>query len=61
MDDIFWAYAKHEQEKQDIINAFCSGHPLEEVDDWYSEEELREIENKICGQANWRIVPSRSS
>ena len=50
---MFWAYAKHEQEKEDIIqqivNAALNGDAefFVQFDDDYSDAELKEIEEEV--------------
>ena len=55
---MFWAYAKHEQEKEDIIqqivNAALNGDTefFVQFDDDYSDAELKEIEEEVRRRIN---------
>ena len=62
MDDIYMAYAKHEQEKEMVIqmlmNQIANGGDVDSIvlqiqlDDDFSESDWEYIENEICRRVN---------
>ena len=55
---MFWAYAKHEQEKEDIIQqivdaALNGEHTFTiDLDDSFSNAEIKEMEEEVCRRIN---------
>jgi hypothetical protein len=53
-DDLFLAYAKHEQEKEDIIQLILDGarngdnHLSFQLDDDLSDEDIEYIKEEVC-------------
>jgi hypothetical protein len=47
MMDIFLAYGKHQQECEDIIRRIAAGDTNIELDDYFSQNDIEYIENRL--------------